>query len=50
MGVTSIICDWEREGNMITNITKSGSNCSVRHTVLYHIHFAVKNSIVQNYL
>ena len=50
MGVISIICDWEREGNMITNITKSGSNCSVRHTVLYQTNFGVKNSIVQNQL
>jgi len=35
---------------MTTNITKSGSNCSVRHTVLYHINFFVKNSEVQNQL
>jgi len=49
-GVISIICNWEREGNMITNITKSGSKCSVRNTVLYRINFVVKNSIVQKQL
>jgi len=36
MGVIPIIYDGEREGNMIANITKSGSNCSERHSAVPH--------------